>query len=1044
MTKTSLFKKFILTIATFSVSLLLAVCFMITPAIARAEIVEQVGGIGSTFDTNINSFTVINDSDADSAIDVAYTVTHRTAYKEAQFGTLPASLDASHDFGYALVKTSTIADNQNIGVSAGIATSSTTFNKDSFYRISVDVNAQSQSNYGGAVIKLNGDEDYYFMNGNNKFITTNGEWSKYTFFLATSQFEDYSASISLTLGDENGTKCIGYAAFDNLEVDRIDFDTFERAKANSYYNTYVEDLRNSLTLIENFDGATYETDGDIYTYTDKVDGPSSNKADGNNSIAISNREEGVSAYGVVSINKNSPITFNKVTSPETGFYLLMIRTKAESDFNGTASVTLNYKSKESLVDVYKTFSIGDITSSPNASHNGWKTNYFIIKGSVISDIVGYISVEYGHEGSTCQGTILVDDIEILNINFADYSKYSSSLTDSSVICDLDSTLVDATGVNGAFYKLRTDTTDVLRPDLWAITTSSNEVEYELVSKESIGYSFTKPSFEIDNNNPVGNVLKIASTTETNFAIDSQVVEIEASEEVAYYKITVLLTAKNIAGAGGATLSLVDTNGTGYGIIKLDGNVEPTLYSFNIKVKDSAAFYVRCALGDNTQGNNLGGKGELYIARINYAKSNAEEYNSKLNSDTCETVNFYYDNYNDYTFYNKYDTADIKDAYSFIATAQNNSTGTAKHGIVELDKVNVAGHSMASTAISYGVSNNPYLDPYLFGTERLARTYGFSADNTNATLTLNSSLTLSLPANDETDEETNASYYYKVVVSARAIVTGEYGLTIGLKNTSGEVIATITDIKDTRVYDDEGRIIRDQFMDFEFYVKLNDESVTAQIFMTFGGDKHTQRTTGFVLFQGYELTPTYETAYENAIANTEEGSLFFDNATETYKFATTSDLSVEKEEGETTAGTTYNPNDTWYYLPSILLAVLILVAVAGYFIKKLVEKAKAKKEKQAVNKETKTPLYATRVDYSAKGKETEETKKEEVIPTSETSMDDFDEDYDMYAVHEVVDPTKLAKEEEIEATQEPVVEQAKEEEKIVEVKAEKIESDEFDD
>ena len=127
----------------------------------------------------------------------------------------------------------------------------------------------------------------------------------------------------------------------------------------------------------------------------------------------------------------------------------------------------------------------------------------------------------------------------------------------------------------------------------------------------------------------------------------------------YYKINVLLASKNLT-KDGATLSLVDTNGTPYGAIKLSGNIAPTLYSFNIKAKNSASFYVRIAMGDNTQGDKIAGKGELYIARINYVKSNETEY--KESNDNCATINFYYDNFNDFTSYNKYDEDYVKDAY----------------------------------------------------------------------------------------------------------------------------------------------------------------------------------------------------------------------------------------------------------------------------------------------------------------------------------------------------------------------------------------------
>ena len=974
MTKTSSFKKCIATLAMLAMSFVFALTFMFAPATARAEVVDSVSDIGSTFDSSIAGFTTVTDSNETNASDIAYTVVHSLSYNKSKFGELPTGLTSNQSGGYALIKTSPNSGAQP--VFAGLTSASFTLKMDSFYRISVDINAQSESAQGGAVVKLaSTNNSIYLLNGaSNKFITTNGTWSKYTLFIATSQFENMDATINLTLGDIDGTRCLGYAAFDNLEVDLLDFAGFESA-LNSFNNgnlpcSYVEDMRKKDTAtIENFDSAAYTTTGNIYTHSVNIDGPSSFKADGNTAIAITNREEGVSAYGTVEINKNDPISFNKVSSTTSGFYLITVATKGE-DFVGTASVTLNFKSKDSSVDKYKTFSVAAITDNTNVCHNNWRKNYFIVKSSVISDNLGFFSVEYGNDSSLCTGTLFIDEIEITSIKFADYGKYSSDLTTASVVCDFDSSLDDTTGINGAFYQLRTDYYDVLRPNLWSITTQSEEIEYSLVSKESTGYAFSKPSFELDANNPIGNVVRIASNTETVFTLDSQAVELAATDAISYYKVTVLAASKNLSGAGAATLSLVDTNGDAYAAIKITGTNAPTLYTFNIKAKDSASFYIRCSMGDTTFGKEFGGKGELYIARITYTKNTEEGYLSLVGSDNSETINFYYDNFNDFTLYNKNDVGDIKNASEHIATIENASNGEAKHGIVELDKVNVAGHEMAATALMPGYPNRPALDPYLFGEERLNRTYGFSVKDSNATLTIKKSQTMALPAGDESDEETNASSYYKVIVSARVIVTGDYGLTIGLINTSNsEVIAQISDITDTRIYEDlsadegEPKIIRDQFVDFEFYVMLNDTDVSFQIFMKFGGERHTQKTSGFVLFQGYQLTPSHEAEYEAAVNNTKNGSFFFDSATETYKYGATKDLSVKKETGKTTATTTYNSNDTWYLIPSILFGVLLIVAVAGFFIKKLVEKIKEKKEKNAPAEVDKTPAYAKRVDYS---------------------------------------------------------------------------------
>ena len=70
-------------------------------------------------------------------------------------------------------------------------------------------------------------------------------------------------------------------------------DSFENGNLPS---SYVEDLRRDTTVIENFDSASYTSEGEIYTHTVTIDGPSSYEADGNKAIAINNREEEVAKF----------------------------------------------------------------------------------------------------------------------------------------------------------------------------------------------------------------------------------------------------------------------------------------------------------------------------------------------------------------------------------------------------------------------------------------------------------------------------------------------------------------------------------------------------------------------------------------------------------------------------------------------------------------------------------------------------------------------------------------------------------------------------
>ncbi len=994
MTKTLPVKKHFVAFAALLVALTFAVAGIAAPALASESTVttEAVSTVTTTFDESLGSWTTTSDSDTTLSSGSAYTVTHVKDFKESDNAfALDETLGTE---GFAIVQTSTDPKfSDKIEIAAGFTSPSFTLDRDSFYKISVAVAAKSDSDFGGAVIKVNGFENplYYLDANHNRYLT--GGWDTKTLYVATSRLEEVSATISLTLGDTDGEKSSGYAAFDSVYVGKVNEAEFVAAQNTAKVTT--ADYRETSTVATEFEsGYSVKSDDfegkNVYAEVKSEQGPSANTD--NKVLTIHNLSSADNGYGSV---KLPALSFNQLTSAEDGFMILSFYSKA-IDFEGTASATLYYRSVEATK--YNEQQISSIIADGNVSRNGWTLNRLFVKTSVVYDYTGYVSINYGSESAPASGTVMIDRLEITPLNLGDYVAYSSAITDNASTCDFDASLDDKTGINGSFYKLATDGDDktVLRPQSWGIKADGYTADYELVSKASTGLDFNKSEFVLDDYNPIGNVVKIASATPTVYGIESAAIAVAAAEEnaTAYNQISVVAGGKNLTGAG-ATISIVDVNGNVYGIFEKI-SATPTLYTFNVKSKEAVDLFVRLTLGYDAYGATAPATGELYVARVDYKSITEAVYAQTSNS--TKQINFAYASFNDYTIYDASDSNDVKNTQDYLATLVNNGNGSAAHGIVDLTGLG------ANNLLSAATKGDPDVLPYLGKT----KTYGFVVTDANAVLTFKKNFSMTLNKDEESSEVLDT--YYKVKVAVRAYANGP--LTIGLMNAaSGDVLAKIENITDTKKYNEENQVIKDQFVVYEFFVKLDDADITANLFVKFGGEKNSQKASGFALIDSYDVVSAVSTEYTDAEEAIKEG--------ETTKFVVNLGKDDKENEKDDTVDTTYSSNEDWFLVPSILFAAALVLAIVGAYLKKWITARQAKKLEENKKKATNAPKgYTKRIDYS-KLKDEEETVSEEETQETETTatgaeLEAFDEDAEyteeeMYQVVEARAPEAPAEE-----------------------------------
>lgn len=994
MTKNLSFKKCFAIVAT--LIMLLTVAFLGSGVSARAfddNEFEQVvisESVNNTF-SSLGSWSTVNDDNSEYSNGSAYITALKKDYntKVGSFGELNEAL-ASED-NFVIVKTSLESKYSDVKISAGFVSPSFNLEKNSFYTVTVVLNSDSFNDWGGAVIKFSGFEnDEYFLNDDNKYIDTNGIWNTYTTVISTSKYADTDVTLNLLLGDTD--KFAGYAAFSSVTVAKINESAFAR------YSSYTDGFHtiNKREIDDESTVCDFESAVDI-----------SNRTQSNADVSISDEHLGVvttntnkvlaietaktvddkgeTTYvdGYASVHlKNNEFTIGKLNSVSEGFYLVSFYAK-DTSLSGSATAVLHYKSvsAENYNDA-NVFSITSMFESQNTSNNGWTRNYFFIKGSVIGDFKAYLEFTFGSAQENASGCIYIDDITITSLTFAEYEKYSASVTACSTKCDLDVNLTDADGLNGNFYSIDSSSSEVLRPSGWTIESTDDNVNFELIDNAVAGNEFVTS----DTNNKIGKIVKISSLHNTIYSIKSNAYSIaEDTENNAPVYTRVSIYASVEAGTT-ATVSLVEQTST-YGVITI-ANTQPTWYTFEIRSKEASTFNVLISLGDTSFGKSDKSSGTLYVAKVDVETSSEDAYNASNNK-----VSLYYNNFNDFTMYDKNSDGFIKNTNTYIAHTNYLSnyegeiitSGVVKHGIGLVSELPL------NTA-DYGDKSElrPMRNPF----SGVSSFYALDATDSNVRLNFNKSITMTLTKSSEEDSDVVLESFFKISLSVRAVVKGEYPLVIGIKDsTTGEIYSSIN-VTDTRVFNEDNQLIEDQFINYTFYFKLASNEITVTPFLAIGGEKHYQTTDKAIVYvKEIASIVSYSQEYIDATESDDAtvATKDFNEGTKT------------ENGGTTTVDPTYS-SDNWFVLPSILFAVLLIVAIVAFFAKKAYLKAQAQKDKQKTVVKKGRPSYSTRVDYTR-------------IPENNEEEDEEEDDYDMYAVTEVTAPTEVEETENSDATAE---------------------------
>lgn len=467
--------------------------------------------------------------------------------------TKPNFLQPNHTNNKSYYKALMI-NSHNGANSYGYKSNSITLESDSYYEISVELYTHKVSNEDGietdprASIYIDGlldsDEDDEDLLRKVKFeeifTNTKNTLETYTFYITTG--ESKSINIELWLGSKN-SKASGAVFFHEVKVIRCSEAYFDRNYSDlptegadaQNYNFINLSKQKDASFIENssfesipFSGWTVlagnpSVEAINYTNSDaNIVAPGSNCAkDNDHALLMYNSES--SSQGVES---------SKFTVNQQSYYRISFWAKTNCNTGNGATVYLVDKTEDSTTDSASLTLSTSYTEDSNKFRNDWSNYNFYIYGPANGTKELAIQIWLGTEDSETEGYVFVDDFTIEQISYSDYNSNKSNTGCTNL--DLNQENSNLTITNGQFNVTQNAdnaTSYPLTPASWTRSGDTNSDTYSGVVNTNVDiWNNNVDNFYNKNGvkpanpgalpyayegNDQNNVLMIGSTAETN-------------------------------------------------------------------------------------------------------------------------------------------------------------------------------------------------------------------------------------------------------------------------------------------------------------------------------------------------------------------------------------------------------------------------------------------------------------------------------------------------------------------------------------------------
>lgn len=813
-----------------------------------------------------------------------------------------------------------------------------------------------------------------------EFINTNGVWNTYSIYFATDIYNKTSFEIELRIGNKTSGSS-GNVFFDNLEIKEIANSDFYSAQQNSNDLTqrFIDLNRNNEAGFTNNSFANNLTGWEVVEGDANVTTPSyssinqtlatfENKESENNDYANNFiYDEDQKALLILNTTKtytevqNSQTNF--VTVKQHGFYVLSAYIKTGSLSSDGVNITL-YNDE---LDI-NTLQENQTSSSGEDMFNGFAKVDFYIKGYVYKEEQVGIKFALGTSENPISGWAIIDNITLTQISQSEYKEQISS--NSSKVFDLNKNLKTIDGVkNGSFDYVSSSlvgTSYPILPEDWTYSKSDSysgiiRVDEEYFNVDCVNYGLTS------SDNPGPNL---------SYPVYQEVLKVNPGFSPKNENVLMVRTKQNdIAQFSSSTISLtknsssdsntlnkiqvgVKTLGSSKAFIKLlDSNDNTIAVINNISANNwtNYTIYVKNGISENSAKLILGVDGTNSYAFFDYAKyfdSSSESLEEILQTpNSC-----YVDLIND-SFYSSNNTKVYGDVYEL----SNWSTYSSNPAL--------------STAAYFGMASNfsnPSLNTHADAEDKNMLVI---KNNVSTYQIINSNYNYSLSANN----------YYEISVWVKTDFTnisntGNFGANFeiaSIDTTTNNI--TLDSNSKTKFANIVTESEDNNWVKYSIYVFAeNDQTVKV------------------LLGLGTEDTLTCGTAYFDdltvkAISKSDYTSQKANDTTVVTK-AVTPDDTTEKDTSSSTAQNGQNQVNFFILFSSIILAVALVFAIAGYLIRRIPKK---KLEKIAKSSYNKTPKQVNEKDIKQKLKETRQansTKLEKEIAKLKEQLEVLQSEY----------------------------------------------------
>ncbi len=790
---------------------------------------------------------------------------------------------------------------QNTATNYGYTnTSNFTLEADCFYEIKMFVYTSSADNNAFASIYLTGDD---FTSTKLTNLNTFGSWKVASIFVSTNANKSSVAKLQLFLGEKNNGNSVGFVCFDNISVMRYSKAQYDIQKATCETGFYTEVNLNTASpitsgygYIENGDFSSnlngWENDGVDYVsnFDDAL------TINGEQKTINSNQRGDIKGVLLTANNSTASLKSSDFSVGRMKIYQISFWAKHSLSSGDAKFEIIGMPSDETALEPEeKSAAISSLTTGTSLN-NYWTRYNLFITGDSRFDTTAYLKFTLGSSSTKATGYVAIANIQSFEITDSD--KTTSTTTNSNNASLSMENSASLSFANSTFNAVTIEKDTLPSPNNWtALNTTNNESG--VVNVKSENWENFAPVCPSKVNNYSDNVLMIHNSMTNSYQ--------------AYTSGTVSLSANNYAKLTFEAFTY-GVNGNVWATLTDDNNNE--IYKFNI---DSLNKWTTYSFALKNYGHDISLKLTLYLGdNSSPATGFAFFDNCSINTSLTE------DEFN--ALGNNFTKVDLS---SDQLTANDN--GTPKYLTASIDNQNAQYGVMKAQDFNLGVSKDSLSGPTDSQEEVL---YIYSSTLTCSTLTTNFNYTF------------NADTYYKVSAKIKTIgikKSDEYRLDDNENVVKYGATFMITGIDkyftgiNTR-QSDKDLTIKQQFdeasnewVEYILYINVS-ESVTGNA--VFGLGNKQIKASGYVFFADFSVKTLTEDEYKSQTA-TYENELPFN-----VLLATPS----EEDEEEKTEPTNFD-SAAWFAIPTAIIAVAVLVAIFGYFIRKF-KNDKPKKEKVA--------------------------------------------------------------------------------------------------